>query len=722
MSLFLSLFGADAQGDLVLTEVQHHFEHLGIDVTETRTLDPATGLIERIALDSDGVPVDIDALRMEEQRLKIEARGKISPELGERIEQAQDSDELQTAFWLTTAKHPDFRKIMDDAQASGMSPEDARRLARDEGEKFYSPYNLAFADRLKSEGHSVDYVGTAWPIVIATVPTHTIGSIAARDEVDQAYYSFPSWEGENNYAQPTLRTPTVHRRGNTGDASVIKVMVQDSGGHVVKGNPYLPDVIWLNSGSADYHATGVAGNVCMQNHSSLFGGAKGLSEIYSAPGWGDVECPEAWDLGMQAGVSYGNCSWWNFNKGSIVFLDRYFDFIIRNYGVQMFKSNGNQGGGSEPYSTSPGNGYNVLCTGCYNDGDTVKWGDDYMASYSSWWNPVEGHEKPEIASPGDDVDTTATSAPWIYYGFGGTSSASPLSMGVATLVGSRAPSILTHSQAIKAIMMVSAWHNVEGDAVVSDKDGAGGVHAGAADAVARDNQFEIGTFVDSSFPYDKTVHLYEGDGTRVICLWHSDPDAAMTTDVLKMDLDITVLDPDSNVVASSAHDKNPFELVYFEPPKTGEYTIRLTKQTFLGETEPYCIAWSTHMDAATAEVEFVGTGAIGSTLDINFFNPYHAGESFVGVLSLGTLPELINMDDGYILPVAFDMLAYACVFGALPGFVGTLDSSGEASTSVHLPNSTGLIGMDLYLSMVNVDLGRLVPVDTAELAVITLTN
>ena len=160
--------------------------------------------------------------------------------------------------------------------------------------------------------------------------------------------------------------------------------------------------------------------------------------------------------------------------------------------------------------------------------------------------------KPEVASPGDDVDTTGTSAPWIYYGFGGTSSASPLTMGVATLIANRAPSIIVHPQAVKAILMVSAWHNVEGDPVLSDKDGAGGIHAGAADAVARDGQFEIGNFTSGSFPYDKQIFCYQGDGTRVICLWQSDPDSAYATDVLKMDVDMTVLDPNNNVVATSS--------------------------------------------------------------------------------------------------------------------------------------------------------------------------
>lgn len=720
LTLVLSLFGADAQNEQVLSMRTVHFKHLDLEITEIKTLDPDTGLIIREAIGPDGSPVDFDALRMEEQRLKIQSRAKISPELGERIAASADSDVLQVAFWLREPEESDIRGIMDRAVVDGFHPEEARRMAFEEGTRIFAPGNNAFADLLQAEGHVVDYVGTGWPIVIATLPAARVQGIAAMNSVDQAYYAFPEWEHENNYAQPTLRTPTVHRRGNDGGAGAVKVMVQDSGGNVVKNNPYLPNVIWLTGTSTSSHATGVGGNVCMQKHIVYHGGAPGLDTLYSAEGWGDVDCPKAWDAGIKAGVSYGNCSWWNFNKGSIVFLDRFFDYIIRNYHVMMFKSNGNQGSSPPEYSTSPGNGYNMTCTGCYNDGDSFKWDDDFMASYSSFKNPVEGHEKPEVASPGDDVDTTGTSSPWIYYGFGGTSSASPLTMGVATLVANRDPAIIAHSQAIKAVLMVSAWHNVEGAPVISDKDGAGGVHAGAADAVARDGQYEVGTFTTNSFPYDKQIFCYQGDGTRVITLWQSDPDSAYVTDVLKMDLDMTVLDPSGGVVATSSSSLNPFELVYFKPAVTGTYKVRLSKQSFLGTTEPYCIAWSSRQDAATAEVILTGTGQIGTNMDFKFFDPFEYNEFFVALMSLSTLPSFIELGEGYILPVDFDALAYACYAGVFPGYVGTLNSSGEAGTSLFIPNAPGLIGTTIHTSMVIMDSSRLIPRDTSEVSSFTI--
>ncbi len=709
----------NAQNLQVLTRETYSFQHLELEITVIRTLDSRTGLITREAFGPDGYPLNLDALRMEEQKMKIAARGKISPELGEILKAAGNSIGVPVAFWLRTEKEPDFRGIINRAVEAGIHNEEARRMAQKTAKQFFSPMTEAFAGLLEDRGCRLEYVGTCWPIVIATVSSMEVSELAALGQVDQAYYAFPKWENENNYAQPTLRTPTVHDRGNKGGEGAVKVMVQDSGGNVATDNPYLPTVIKLNSESTSSHATAVAGNVCMRNHPTLYGGAPELGAIYTASGWGDIDCPVAWDLGMQAGVSFGNCSWWNYNKGSICFLDRFFDYIIRNFGVLMFKSNGNQGGTSTPYSTSPGNGYNMLSTGCYNDGDTIGWDDDAMASYSSYWNPVEGHEKPEVASPGDDVDTTSTYSPWIYYGFNGTSSASPLTMGVATLVANRAPLIVTHPEAVKAVLMVSAWHNVEGAPVLSDKDGAGGIHAGAADAVARDGQYETGTFLSNSFPYDKTILCYEGDGTRVICLWQSDPDSGYTTDVLKMDLDLSVLDPNGNVVATSSSGLNPFEIAYFEPQLTGNYTIRLSKQSFLGVQEPYCIAWSSRQDTAGASVSISGTGQIGTVMNFNFSGQYDPNQTYAGLLSMSTLPDLIPLGKGSIIPVGWDVITNACIFGIFPGWMGTLNGSGQASTSLQLPNNPGLIGMTLYASMVTLDSRNLL-LDTAEASSFTI--
>ena len=62
LALCLTVPGADPQGEQVLSTATHHFTHLGIEITEIKILDPATGLITRKAIGPDGSPVDFDAL------------------------------------------------------------------------------------------------------------------------------------------------------------------------------------------------------------------------------------------------------------------------------------------------------------------------------------------------------------------------------------------------------------------------------------------------------------------------------------------------------------------------------------------------------------------------------------------------------------------------------------------------------------------------------------
>lgn len=682
-----------------LLEKRWDFPLLGQTVVETRWLDESAGLVRRRSVDALGREVDVDALRRAEHALLAQRNGKLAPELLEMLTQYEDDQPIEVVFWLQCDDAPDWRVMLNDGVAAGLDVEEARRNARDAAEAWFAQRTADFAQHGREQGWTITQTLGAWPVVYAELPAGEVRGAASHPLVDEAYYCFQETFTEQEHAQGTLRTPLVWASGLTAANSPVKTMVNDPD-HVTKNNPYLPPVTWIyGNGSVGSHASACAGNIAMDD-GNMRGAAYGLPQIYSADGTGDSGAPASWNAAINNGIDFGNCSWWNGSKGQIVYLDRYFDYTIRNFGVMMFKSTGNQGNSSTPYTTTPGNGYNSTNSGSYNDDNDTRWANDEMASYSSYWDPAEGHEKPELASPGDDVDTTGTST--YYNGFGGTSSASPLTCGVATLVATREPALRGQPEAVKAILMASAWHNIEGDDVLSEYDGAGGVHALAADRVARDGNFHTATLTASDFAnannaYEVQFGAARENEVRLCGLWFSTANSSYSTDVLNMDLDLVVLDPAGNVVATSANGNNSFEILKFTPPVSGVYTARLVSQRFDGTSEPFALAWSSRYDTGEARVMVNGTPQVGGSVTLDFEARYRPNTFFQAHISGASLPNIAVLGNGYALPMRVD--ANWTASGALPGMSGTLNGSGEAATVLNIPNNASLANRTFYIGL-----------------------
>jgi hypothetical protein len=682
-----------------LLERRWEFPLLDRSVIETRWLDPQAGTILRRASDRQGRSVDLDALRRAEHAERSRRNGKLAPELLEELALLHADSPVEVVFWLQCSDAPDWRSLIEQARASGSDVEAARREARDLAADYFAARTAEFGQFCREQDWTVTQTLGAWPVVYVVLPAGEVPGAAQHPLVDEAYFCFQETFTEQEHAQRTMRTPLVWASGLTAAGSPVKTMVNDPD-HVTKNNPYLPPVVWIyGSGGVGSHASACAGNIAMDD-GSMRGAAYGLPQIYSADGTGDSGAPSSWNAAISNGIDFGNCSWWNGSKGQIVYLDRFFDYTIRNFGVMMFKSTGNQGNTSEPYTTTPGNGYNSTNSGSYNDGNDFSWGNDAMASYSSYWDPAEGHEKPELASPGDDVDTTGTST--YYTSFGGTSSASPLTCGVATLLASREPALRGRPEAVKAILMASAWHNVEGDDVLSEYDGVGGVHALAADRVARDGHYHTASLTAADFAnpanaYEVTFLAAKGNEVRLCGLWFSTANSAYSTDVLNMDLDLVVLDPTGNVVASSANAANSFEILKFTPTKTGAHTARLVAQRFDGVSEPFALAWSSRYDTAEAIIEVSGTPQVGGAINLDFDARYRPDSWFQAHVSGASLPNITVLGDGYVLPMKSDS-TYA-ISGGLPGMSGTLNSSGQAGTVLNIPANAALANRTFYLGM-----------------------
>lgn len=701
-TLLALLAPALPQGDAPISTTTRTLPTLGVTFVDERALDPTTGRILRRTT-AGRAAVDADALLRAEARARDAQSGKISADLAPRL---AAGGELRVVFWLARGPgHVDARAVLDANPT--WSPQDARRQALATAQAQTARLTEPFAAAVRAQGHVVAYVDPYVPIVFVDLPAGAVPALAARPEVDQAYYSFPQLFQEgtltpiNDRASPTARTDAVHRRGITGAG--VKILVNDAGDSIVNGNPYLPPVTRNGTYAAGSHATAVAGMIGA-NHPTYGGAAPGLTQIFDSSAYSDTGCPASWSWGMAQGISFGNCSWWNGNRGSIVFLDRYFDYIIRAFGVMLFKSAGNQGLANG--TTSPGNGYNCVASGSFHDRDTHDWNDDTMSSYSSAANPTPGHDKPEVAAPGDAITSTTTSSPWTGSSGSGTSYASPVTCGIAALLGATRTELLAKPEAVKALLMAGAWHNIEGAAALSGQDGAGGVDAAASQDAAALQQYHLATLTAASFNsgmYTVSVPLVAGDEARICAVWFSEADSAYATTTLKMDLDLAVERPGGGVVAISASALNAFEIVQFVPPATGMYAVKLTRQRFDGSSEPFALAWTTRRNAATDIVSVLGTPSIGTTLQIDFFDRYHPGAAYVGVASATPFPATLPVAPNKILPLGYDGLTVAALSGALPGFVGALGGNGRATGQIPIPNLTALRGLQVHLAMATLD-------------------
>jgi hypothetical protein len=275
--------------------------------------------------------------------------------------------------------------------------------------------------------------------------------------------------------------------------------------------------------------------------------------------------------------------------------------------------------------------------------------------------------------------------------------------------------------------MASAWHNIEGAALLSDRDGAGGTHAKAAHALVRDHQWWFQDVVATDFVggvLDVPMPLYAGDTTRVAAVWFSNASATYSTDVLDMDVDMSILDPQGGVVASSASAVNPFELASFIPALTGNYTVRLTKQRFNGTSEPLTVAWSTKNDSGTAQIYLHGASApfaVGSSPTFRIRDPYlGAGAEYFAWPALSAAPAA-PYAGGWAIPVGFDALSLLAL--QLPGWLGTFSSSGSTTAVLPIPPIAAIAGLDVAFGVMLWTPGTLpsgAPISVSDPTVLTI--
>lgn len=231
--------------------------------------------------------------------------------------------------------------------------------------------------------------------------------------------------------------------------------------------------------------------------------------------------------------------------------------------------------------------------------DTSDWSDDNMWEGSCWItdDTVFKVEKPEIVAPGCPIKMIGLNGN--LYEECGTSFAAPQVAGLGALLIDRNADLFYWPTSIKAIIMASAVHNVEGPRLIVSgqdlKDGAGAIDAALADQVAKTHGANNTTpcsapcwwgeaFTNVNFPVGTSRNRYfyasQGERIRVAIAWWSKvncPSESNCSDELGTNLNLYIYDPYSSLLSTSTSTYNNYEIVEFTAPWTGIYRIRSLK-------------------------------------------------------------------------------------------------------------------------------------------------
>lgn len=581
--------GAETGQLAVVKAGKASFTYSAKAVNTFKVEDKKTGRLFKLSIDDDGVVCDEEDLVAAEIAAYTSRFGRMDPELAQTVAgPIPEAQGIPVIVWLN---QPAYQR------PARPDPKKANAFASEaDAEAFFAEVDAKHADavkrateplarELRSMGHQVmtnDYA----PMLASTLPVQTIRSLSNRGNVSMIYLDRIN-QPELEIARQTIKASNVHTRGITGTG--VRLAQVEVGGRIATANPYLTGVTFsptYTCPSVDSHSTAVAGIIC-STHPTRLGIAYG-SQLWAGGSCNgtDSELTNRSRAAADWGARVINLSWGSNTNLVPGAMDRFYDSMVINRLRTIVKSAGNRGAGCglEGNITSPGLAYNVITVGAFDDQNSIAWSDDVMHSCSSWRDPISIHndrEKPEVAAPGANINSTTTAFPWTGGVGSGTSFSAPMVTGVAGLLMQRRPTLQAWPEAVKAIIMASAINNIEGAARLSEVDGRGGVVANRADDIARRYN---GNFGGRSYTCSTpsplnltTMDLYAGMRTRVVICWDNDPNYTEYTQRPSADLDLRILNASGTTVRSSVSFDNNYEVVDFTPTVTGNYTIQVSR-------------------------------------------------------------------------------------------------------------------------------------------------
>lgn len=557
--------------------------------------------------------------------------GKLGAALHQRLEGLGNDDVVEVAIWVVNdmdkdtiedsvvEKYPAVQAEME-SRPSGLDPE----LAEEQFFQFIQEYleqlkaatgaNLApLMTYLQGLGYSA-HSRSPMPSLSVSLPKRVILDIATRSDVAKIYLN----EGEVTPAMDvgvhTIRVAPVWDPGGI-DGSGRRIGILEAG--TVQDNQCL-DVV-ANRGvnlTLTEHAARVA-SVAACNHPNFpqYRGVAFDADIVSADSDGSVDDSiTALEWVVTQTVHAINKSVVSYDDTALHQNDRAFDYWVREARRLIAVAAGNQGSVNGNVM-SPGKGWNVVTVGGIDDYDTAFWGDDEIyqtaqggSSRVNPQSPIQDKEKPEVMGVGEDVTMVGLNDQ-VEPDVSGTSYAAPQVAALAALLTKIEVTYILRPEAMKATLMASALHNLEGPSFIrhpssdshDDRDGAGVIVADLAAEIAGNRSYGDTCSAPCWWGQDFNAGSFDGDGylnfyiddvavndrVRVAIAWNANADGPPDYDFDNLDvaIDLTIFHPDGFALpeeqgGASSSWNNAYELVDFIAPGAGQYRIGIFRNYY----------------------------------------------------------------------------------------------------------------------------------------------